>query len=327
MAEPKTGFLLERFSIYKRLRLMELHNMAEWGRVLTAMVTPFASDGSLDTPAVRRLVDYLLQNGSDGLVVSGTTGESPTLTRDEKLALFALVKEAASGRAAVLAGTGGNNTAEAVALSREAARIGVDGILLVAPYYNKPSQEGLYRHFRTIAEAVPIPVMIYNVPSRTSVNIEASTVVRLARDVPNITAVKEASGNLMQVSEIIAKAPDGFRVYSGEDGLVLPILALGGYGVVSVTSHLVGRDLRRMHEAFLAGDLREAARLHAAMLPIVKACFQPTTPSPVPVKAALNILGVQVGSPRLPLVEATDAERAIIVKALTDYGLLERQQD
>ncbi|MGC8668779.1 MAG: 4-hydroxy-tetrahydrodipicolinate synthase [Chthonomonadales bacterium] len=300
--------------------------MREWGRVLTAMVTPFAADGSLDKAAVPRLVEYLLAHGSDGLVPSGTTGESPTLTRDEKLALFSLVKEAAGDRAAVIAGTGGNNTAEAVALSQAAARLGVDGILLVAPYYNKPSQEGLYRHFRAIAEAVPIPVMIYNVPGRTSVNIEAATVLRLARDVPNIVAVKEASGNLMQVSEIIAGAPAGFRVYSGEDGLVLPILALGGYGVVSVTSHLVGADLKRMHAAFLAGDLAEAARLHAAMLPIVKACFQPSTPSPVPVKAALNLLGIPVGAPRLPLVEATEAERAIITKAMADYGLLNRPQ-
>jgi len=300
--------------------------MLNWGRVLTAMVTPFAADGSLDEPGIRRLVDYLLDHGSDGLVASGTTGESPTLTWDEKLTLFSLVKEAVAGRGAVIAGTGGNNTAEAVKLSQEAGKLGMDGILLVAPYYNKPSQEGLYRHFRTIAEAVPLPVMIYNVPGRTSVNIEAGTVLRLARDVPNIVAVKEASGNLMQVSEIIAHAPEGFRVYSGEDGLVLPILAVGGYGVVSVTSHLVGDDLNQMHKAFFSGNLREAARLHASMLPIVRACFQPSTPSPVPVKAALNMLGIPVGKPRLPLVEATEAERAVVAKALEDYGLLRKPQ-
>ena len=300
--------------------------MLNWGRVLTAMVTPLAADGSLDEPGIRRLVDYLLDHGSDGLVASGTTGESPTLTWDEKLTLFSLVKEAVAGRGAVIAGTGGNNTAEAVKLSQEAAKLGMDGILLVAPYYNKPSQEGLYRHFRTIAEAVPLPVMIYNVPGRTSVNIEAVTVLRLARDVPNIVAVKEASGNLMQVSEIIAHAPEGFRVYSGEDGLVLPILAVGGYGVVSVTSHLVGDDLNQMHRAFFSGNLREAARLHASMLPIVRACFQPSTPSPVPVKAALNMLGIPVGKPRLPLVEATEAERAVVAKALEDYGLLRKPQ-
>jgi 4-hydroxy-tetrahydrodipicolinate synthase len=290
------------------------------------MVTPFAADGSLDEPGIRRLVDYLLDHGSDGLVASGTTGESPTLTWDEKLTLFSLVKEAVAGRGAVIAGTGGNNTAEAVKLSEAAAKLGMDGILLVAPYYNKPSQEGLYRHFRTIAEAVPLPVMIYNVPGRTSVNIEAGTVLRLAREVPNIVAVKEASGNLMQVSEIIAHAPEGFRVYSGEDGLVLPILAVGGYGVVSVTSHLVGDDLNQMHKAFFSGNLREAARLHASMLPIVRACFQPSTPSPVPVKAALNMLGIPVGKPRLPLVEATEAERAVVAKALEDYGLLRKPQ-
>jgi 4-hydroxy-tetrahydrodipicolinate synthase len=295
---------------------------APWGRVFTAIVTPFDSRLQVDVPGVRRLIDYLLDNGTEGLVVCGTTGESPTLSHEEKLAMFRLAIEAARGRAPIIAGTGTNSTADSVALSREAAALGAQGLLLVAPYYNKPSQEGLYRHFRTIAEAVGIPVMPYNVPPRTSVNIEASTILRLARDVPNIVGVKEASGNLPQISEIVAGAPPGFRVYSGEDAVVLPMLGIGCHGVVSVTSHVVGADMKRMHDAFFAGRLDEAARLHAKMLPIVRACFQSTTPSPVPVKAALNMLGISVGGLRLPLVEANEKERDIVRSALAAYGLL-----
>jgi len=296
--------------------------MSDWGRVLTAMVTPFDAEGRIDEPGVERLVEHLLANGSDGLVVCGTTGEAPTLTHDEKLRMFALVREVARGRAPVIAGAGDNETAFSVEMSKEAAALGVDGLLLVAPYYNKPSQEGLYRHFRACAEAVSVPVMVYNIPGRTGINVDAQTVLRLARDVPNITTVKEASGNLMQASEIIAAAPAGFRLYSGDDGLVLPLLAIGGYGVVSVTSHVVGKDMKAMCEAFAAGHTAEAARIHARMLPIVKACFQPTTPSPVPVKAALNLIGVPVGGLRLPLVEANDRERTIVRVALEEYGLL-----
>jgi 4-hydroxy-tetrahydrodipicolinate synthase len=296
--------------------------MSEWGQVITAMVTPFDSHGRIDEGGVVRLMDYLFENGSDGLVVCGTTGESPALSHDEKLRLFRLVKDAARGRGPVLAGTGSNDTAATLQLSREAAALGVDGLLLVTPYYNKPSQEGLYQHFRVVAEAVSIPVMLYNVPPRTSVNMEAATVLRLARDVPNITAVKEASSNLVQVSEIVASAPQGFSVYSGEDGIVLPTLAVGGVGVVSVTSHVVGRDLKAMHRAFFSGDLREAARLHAKMLPMVRALFQPTTPSPAPLKAAMDMLGVPVGGVRLPLVDANERETEIVRAALQSYGLL-----
>jgi 4-hydroxy-tetrahydrodipicolinate synthase len=296
--------------------------MPFWGRILTAMVTPFDTDGRIDESAVATLVDHLFANGSDGLVVCGTTGEAPTLTHDEKLRMFQHVKELAAGRGPVIAGTGDNETAFSIELSREAAALGVDGLLLVAPYYNKPSQEGMYRHFRAIAEAVNLPVMLYNVPGRTGINIDATTVLRLACDVPNVVAVKDASGNLLQTSEIVAGAPAGFRVYSGEDGLILPMLAVGGAGVVSVTSHLVGRDMRAMFDAFAAGRAIEAAALHAKMLPIVKACFQSTTPSPVPVKAALNLLGVPVGGLRLPLVEANEKELGIVRTALRSYGLI-----
>jgi 4-hydroxy-tetrahydrodipicolinate synthase len=292
------------------------------GQVFTAMVTPFDGNGSIDEAGVARVVDHLFENGSDGLVVCGTTGESPTLSHDEKLEMFRLVVRAAKERGPVLAGTGTNDTASSITLSSEAAAIGADGLLLVGPYYNKPSQEGYFRHFRAIAEAVDLPVMLYNVPPRTAGNIEAATVLRLAREVPNIIAVKEASGNFMQISEILAGAPEGFRVYSGEDGLVLPMLALGSAGVVSVTAHAVGRDLKAMHTAFFSGNLGEAARLHAKMLPVVRALFQSTTPSPAPVKTAMNLLGVPVGSVRLPLVDTNENETEIVRKALADYGLL-----
>ncbi|CCW36265.1 dihydrodipicolinate synthase [Chthonomonas calidirosea] len=296
---------------------------ARFGQVLTAMVTPFDSHGAIDDAAVERLVDYLFENGSDGLVVAGTTGESPTLSHEEKLHLFRLVKRCARGRGPVIAGTGTNDTRTSIRLTREAAEIGVDGALLVVPPYNRPSQEGLYQHFRAIAESVPgLPCLLYNVPTRTAQNIEAATTLRLAHDVPNIVGIKEASGNLLQCTEIAANAPQGFSLYSGEDGITLPMLSVGAGGVISVTSHLVGRDLKAMHQAFFEGRYAEAARLHAKMLPIARACFQPTTPSPAPLKAALAMLGLPVGGLRLPLVEANDRERAVIRDAMEQYGLL-----
>jgi 4-hydroxy-tetrahydrodipicolinate synthase len=291
-----------------------------WGPVVTAMVTPFNENLEVNYDAAQALAELLVQTGSSGLVVSGTTGESPTLTHGEKITLFRKVKEAVGNRAAVLAGTSTYDTAESVRLSQEAERAGVDGLLLVAPYYNRPSQEGLYQHFKTIAHAVDLPVMIYNIPGRTGVNVEPSTLLRLA-EITNVVAVKEASGNLNQMSEICAGAPDGFLVYSGDDSLTLPLLAVGGVGVVSVASHVVGRDIRRMCEAFFAGKVQEATKLHHRMLPLFKALF--CTTNPVPVKAALNMLGANVGGVRLPLVEANDREREIIRKALRDYGLLQ----
>jgi 4-hydroxy-tetrahydrodipicolinate synthase len=291
-----------------------------WGPVVTAMVTPFNENLEVNYDAAQALAELLVQTGSSGLVVSGTTGESPTLTHEEKITLFRKVKEAVGNRAAVLAGTSTYDTAESVRLSQEAERAGIDGLLLVAPYYNRPSQEGLYQHFKTIAHAVDLPVMIYNIPGRTGVNVEPSTLLRLA-EITNVVAVKEASGNLNQMSEICAGAPDGFLVYSGDDSLTLPLLAVGGVGVVSVASHVVGRDIRRMCEAFFAEKVQEATKLHHRMLPLFKALF--CTTNPVPVKAALNMLGANVGGVRLPLVEANDREREIIRKALRDYGLLQ----
>lgn len=291
-----------------------------WGPVVTAMVTPFDENLEVNYDAAQALAELLIQTGSTGLVVSGTTGESPTLTHEEKVTLFREVKNAVGNRAAVLAGTSTYDTAESVRLSQEAERVGVDGLLLVAPYYNRPSQEGLYQHFKTIAHAVDLPVMIYNIPGRTGVNVEPATLLRLA-EINNIVAVKEASGNLNQMSEICAGAPEGFLVYSGDDSLTLPLLAVGGVGVVSVASHVVGRDIRRMCEAFLAGQVKEATKLHHRMLPLFKALF--CTTNPVPVKTALNLMGAKVGSVRLPLVEANDREKEIIRKALSEYGLLQ----
>jgi len=295
----------------------------DFGQVLTAMVTPFTDSGAVDEAGVVRLVEHLLRNGSDGIVVCGTTGESPTLTHEEKLGLFRLVKRTVGRRGAVIAGTGGNDTASSIALTREAAEIGMDGALLVVPPYNRPSQEGLYHHFSAIAASVPgLRCVLYNVPSRTAQNMEPATTVRLARDVPNIVAVKEASGNLMSCAEIYAGAPDGFALYSGDDALTLPMLAVGGIGVISVVSHLTGRDMKDMHTAFFSGDRVKAAQLNVKMLPMIRACFQPTTPSPAPLKAALNMMGIPVGGLRLPLVEANEKERGIVRAALTGYGLL-----
>jgi len=296
---------------------------AIFGQVLTAMVTPFDATGQISESGVEQLVEHLLANGSDGIVVCGTTGESPTLSHAEKLKLFRQVKGIVGKRGAVIAGTGGNDTAASIALTQEAVETGVDGALLVVPPYNKPSQEGLYQHFKAIATSVPhLPCMLYNVPPRTAQNMDSVTTIRLAKDIPNVVATKEAANNFVQCAEIIAEAPSEFAVYSGDDGAALPLLAIGGVGVVSVTAHLNGKDMKAMHTAFCAGQLAEAARLNGKMLPILRACFQSTTPSPVPVKAALNLLGIAVGGVRLPLVEANAKELEIVKTALAAYGLL-----
>ncbi|WP_216829175.1 4-hydroxy-tetrahydrodipicolinate synthase [Alkalihalobacterium elongatum] len=276
-----------------------------FGKVLTAMVTPFDVYGNIDLQATEQLVNHLIANGSDGLVVAGTTGESPTLSSEEKLSLFKQVVDVVEGRVPVIAGTGSNNTAASIELTKQAEEIGVDGIMLVAPYYNKPSQEGLYQHFKAIAEQTKLPVMIYNIPGRSAVNISAETTVRLSL-IPNIVATKEASGDLEAMAKIINETDSNFSLYSGDDSLTLPILSIGGTGIVSVSSHIIGNEMQSMVTSFLKGNVYEAAEQHRALLPIMKALF--TAPSPSPVKAALNIKGITVGSVRLPLVPLTDEE-------------------
>ena len=278
--------------------------MSELGRLLTAMVTPFAPDGSIDYAAAQRLAIALLDSGTEGLVVAGTTGEAPTLSQEEKLRLFAELKSAVAGRGAVIAGTGTNNTAESIELAREAERAGVDAVLLTCPYYNKPTQEGLVRHFTAIAESTRLPCLMYNIPGRTSVNMTAETVVRLAQ-VDNIVGIKEASGDFVQIARIIEGAGEGFRVWSGADEDTLPILAVGGYGAISVISHLVGRQFRQMIEDAVSGRAAAAARTHRRLLPLVDALF--LLANPIPVKYALAQLGVPVGGLRLPLCEPDPA--------------------
>lgn len=289
-----------------------------FGRVLTAMVTPFTDDGSVDYARARSLALALLDSGSDGLVVCGTTGESPTLTREEKLRLFAEIKEAVAGRGAVIAGTGTYSTAESVDLSREAERLGADGLLLVVPYYNKPTQEGLYRHFAAIAGAVSIPCVLYNVPSRTVTNLTAETAIRLSQ-VPNIVGVKEASGDLEQIARVIRGAGPGFLVWSGNDQDTLPILCIGGYGVVSVVSHLVGRQVAEMIDAFVRGDTRRAGELHLRLLPLVKVLF--LVANPIPLKYALAQVGFPVGGLRLPLCEPDEATARAIRDELARHTI------
>jgi len=285
------------------------------GRLITAMVTPFTDGGEVDYEQAKRLALALIRSGSDGVVVSGTTGESPTLSKEEKLKLFATVKEAVGDKGAVIAGTGSYNTEESCRLTREAERVGVDGCLLVVPYYNRPPQEGLYRHFRAIAESTSLPCILYNVPSRTGTNMAAETVVRLSR-VGNIIGLKEAGGNLAQVTEVIRGAGPDFLVYSGNDGDTLPILTLGGYGVISVASHVVGLQMKEMINSFLEGRADVAAEIHRRLQPLFSALF--VTSNPIPVKYALNKIGFKVGPPRLPLVEPDEKACAVIEGALRE---------
>jgi 4-hydroxy-tetrahydrodipicolinate synthase len=287
--------------------------MMKFGQVLTAMVTPFDQNGEVDFNATRILVDYLIDNGTDGIVVAGTTGESPTLSSDEKIALFKVVVDAVKGRVPVIAGTGSNNTRASIGLTKQAEETGVDGIMLVAPYYNKPSQEGMYQHFKAIAESTPLPIMLYNIPGRSGVTMSVETIVRLAQ-IENIVAVKEASGNLDAMAEIISHAPSDFTLYSGDDGLALPVLAIGGAGVVSVASHVIGNEMQEMINHFKNGQVQEAASAHRRLLPIMKALF--TAPNPAPVKAALNINGVSVGGLRLPLLPLTEEEKSALQAVL-----------
>ncbi|HHT91422.1 MAG: 4-hydroxy-tetrahydrodipicolinate synthase [Bacillota bacterium] len=288
------------------------------GQLFTAMITPMNKDQSVNYGAAVELARRLAENGSDGVVLSGTTGESPTLSFEEKVKLFSEVTDALGGQVEIIAGTGSNSTDDSIALTKAAENSGVDGIMLVAPYYNKPSQEGLYEHFKAIALQTSLPVMIYNVPGRTSVNILPETVARLAK-IDNIVAIKEASGSLEQVSVLKTLVPDDFLIYSGDDALTLPILSVGGAGVVSVVSHLVGREIKAMISAFCAGKTQEALETHLQLMPLFKAMF--LTTNPVPVKRALEFVGFETGPVRLPLADLTEAEAATIKGVLAKMGL------
>ncbi|GAI76981.1 unnamed protein product [marine sediment metagenome] len=254
--------------------------MKKLGRLITAMVTPFTEDGSVDYEQAQRLARALLDSGSDGLVVVGTTGESPTLIREEEMRLFAEVKSAVGQRGSVIAGTGSNSTAEALATTKGAEQIGVDACLLVVPYYNKPTQEGLYRHFKTIAQGTSLPCILYNVPSRTVASLSAETTIRLSQ-VDNIIGIKEASGNLDEIAKIIDNTGEDFTLWSGNDSDTLPILALGGYGVISVVSHLVGSQIKEMIDFFLSGQIDKAAGIHRHLMPLFKTLFVVANPIPL----------------------------------------------
>jgi 4-hydroxy-tetrahydrodipicolinate synthase len=292
--------------------------MNSLGRLLTAMVTPFDEKGGVDYEQAKKLALALLSSGSDGVVLVATTGESPTLLKDEEVRLFSEVKSVIGGRGSLVAYTGSNSTAEALEATKKAEQIGVDACLLVVPYYNKPTQDGLYQHFKAVAEATSLPCILYNVPSRTVVNMSADTVIKLSQ-IDNIIGIKEASGNLAQISQIISEAEDGFLVWSGNDGDILPLLALGGYGVVSVVSHLVGKQIKEMIESYLGGNTEAAARIHRHLMPLINAMF--IVANPIPLKYALNHIGFRVGKPRMPLTEPDEKTAAVIRETLKHYTI------
>lgn len=294
--------------------------MVDFGRVITAMITPFTADGDVNYPVAEQLAAHLVEQGSDALVICGTTGESPTLSWDEEYQLFQVVIKAVAGKAKVIAGTGSNSTDEAIAATQKAAKIGVHGTLQVVPYYNKPPQAGLYQHFQAIAQTSPeLPLLLYNVPGRTGQNLQPKTVARLA-EIDNIVGIKEATGNLDQASEIRRLTPPEFKLYSGDDSQTLPLLAVGSSGVVSVASHLVGKQLQQMIQAFEAGKTQVATQIHLKLFPLFKALF--ATTNPIPIKTALQLQGWDVGSTRLPLYEDSESISQILKTVLTELSLL-----
>lgn len=293
--------------------------MRDFGEVLTAMVTPFDKEKGVDLKKTRELASYLIENGSDGLVVLGTTGEVPTLITEEKIAILEAVVDEVGDKTTVIAGTGSYSTAASIEMTRKAEEIGVDGVMLVVPYYNKPPQSGLYEHFKAIAAETSLPIMLYNVPGRTSRNIDVKTVNRLA-EIDNIIAIKEASGDLGQVADLTRTLPDDFYVYSGDDNLTLPILSVGGQGVVSVASHLVGKEIKEMVRAFKEGNVSRAIELNKYLGALFTGIF--ITTNPIPVKAALNMIGMEVGGLRPPLIELNHSEREVLRNILKGYDLV-----
>lgn len=289
--------------------------MVKWGRLITAMVTPFDEELNVDFEAASSLAIKLVEEGSTALVVTGTTGEAPTLTEDEKIQLYKIIK--ASVDVPVIAGVGTNNTKITIENAKAAQEARVDGLLVVTPYYNKPDQDSLYCHFKEVAESVDLPIMLYNVPGRTGCNILPETVEKLAQ-IDNIKALKEASGNIIQFAEIIKRVPENFLVYSGDDSMLLPAMSIGCYGVVSVASHVVGPEMKEMIDAFISKDTEKAKEMHLKLLNIFKNLF--VIANPIPVKAALNLMGVNVGGLRLPLTEARENVLKILREDLNELG-------
>jgi 4-hydroxy-tetrahydrodipicolinate synthase len=291
-----------------------------FGSVITAMVTPFREDFSLDLAAAQSLTEHLLDHGSDGLVVAGTTGEGSSLSHHEKEQLFHAVIEAAKGRGKIICNTGTYNTEESIELTALAQKAGADGALVVTPYYNKPPQRGLIAHFTAVARSTDLPVILYNIPSRTATVIEPDTVLRLATDVPNIVGVKDATSDFQAAVRILKEAPAGFDLYSGDDASTFTYVCLGGFGVVAVSSHVAGERMKEMIERVEAGDVATARKINQDLSPLYKGTL--VTTNPIPIKAALEMVGHPVGPPRLPLVPANDEERAKIEQALKDAGVL-----
>lgn len=278
-----------------------------FGQLITAMITPFTEDNQLDWESVEKILEHLIRTGSDSIVVVGTTGESPTLSVEEKLNLYRFAVQHANGRAKIIAGTGSNHTQQSVELTKEAEKIGVDGALLVVPYYNKPSQAGLYRHFEAISKGTNLPIMLYNIPGRTGINMTVDTMAQLSQ-LENIVAIKESSGDLDQITQLISVLDNKkTKVYSGDDSLLLPILSVGGTGVVSVASHLVGRQMKEMINSFESGDVRKATTINQQLYPIFKGLF--ITSNPVPIKYALSQFGLGKPIVRSPLIELNESEK------------------
>lgn len=285
------------------------------------MVTPFNADGSVNYEKAADLAEWLINNGSDGLVVAGSTGEAATMSAEEKLELFRVVVNRINKRVPVIAGTGSNNTADSVKMTKMAEAMGVDGALIVGPYYNKPTQEGFYQHFAAVAQSTGLPIIVYNVPGRTASNISPAIVARLAADFENIVAIKEAAGNVAQVAELYSVLPEEFTIYSGDDGLIIPFMSVGATGLISVLSNIGGGILQDVMQAYEDGRVREAAKLNARMVPLANAMFIET--NPIPVKAAVTLVtGIDAGQPRLPLTPMEPENKAKMVAVLQEYGLV-----
>lgn len=294
--------------------------MKNFGRVITAMITPFTETGAVDYDAAAALSRHLIQHGSEGLLVGATTGEGAVMSEEEKLKLYRTVIDAVDHKVPVIGNVGGIDTKASIAFGKKVEETGVDAILAIVPFYVKPTQEGMYQHFKAIADAIDLPVILYNVPGRTNVSIQPETIKRLVDVCPNIVGIKDATGNWDQVTKESILLPENFMIYSGDDSYTYPILSAGGVGVISVSSHIIGDDMLAMVEAFEAGDVKKAYDLHKKTYPINKGLFFIT--SPIPVKTALNLLGLPGGKFRLPMVDANEKETAYIVKMLKDYGLM-----